>query len=67
MCPDLDDIPNGSVSQGGSTPSEMATYSCDDGFKLVGAPKLTCQESGMWDNPPPRCERKDSIFPLYAS
>ena len=65
MCPDLDDIPNGSMSQGGSTPGDMATYSCDAKFELVGAPKLTCQQSGMWDNPPPTCECKSSLLVYF--
>ena len=58
MCPDLDDIPNGAVMMTGNSVGDTATYTCDMGFELVGVMMVTCQDDGMWDNPPPECTRK---------
>ena len=55
-CPDLTDPADGMVNQMGTSPGDTATYSCNDGFELVGAAVLTCQSTGMWDNPPPVCQ-----------
>ncbi|GCC21153.1 hypothetical protein chiPu_0019620 [Chiloscyllium punctatum] len=34
----------------------VATFSCNSGYSLIGADKLTCTESGKWDNFPPTCK-----------
>ncbi|NXO38057.1 SVEP1 protein, partial [Locustella ochotensis] len=34
----------------------QVTFSCDEGFQLTGATKLTCMESGEWNHPIPYCE-----------
>ncbi|PKU44337.1 von willebrand factor type egf and pentraxin domain-containing protein 1 [Limosa lapponica baueri] len=31
-------------------------FSCEEGFQLMGAIKLTCMESGEWSHPIPYCE-----------
>ena len=56
FCPDLSDPVNGVVSQTGNSAGDTGSYTCNDGFDLVGAPLLTCQEDGMWDEPPPECQ-----------
>ncbi|CAN9509297.1 unnamed protein product [Ophioblennius macclurei] len=30
-------------------------FGCDDGYELVGAASITCQETGRWDRPAPYC------------
>ena len=41
------------VSQSGNSEGDTATFACNDGYELVGAPVLTCQDDGTWDNSPP--------------
>ena len=54
-CPILPDPENGMVTLTGVSVGDMATYTCNDGFELMGVQKLTCQEDGTWDNPLPLC------------
>ena len=65
LCPDLSDPANGTVTQFGNSAGYNATYVCDEGYELVGAPVLNCQGDGTWDNPPPTCTRESLHFPLY--
>ena len=46
------------VSLTGTSIGDTATYTCNEGHKLVGAPVLNCQSDGMWDNSPPICKRE---------
>ena len=47
-------------------PSDMNTfeygsvisYRCPDGFLLQGNPQATCETTGVWSVPPPRCKGK---------
>ena len=57
-CPSLDDIPNGSVSLSGNTTGDIAVYTCDDGFELVGDPTRVCMNDTTWSGEPPTCRRK---------
>lgn len=34
----------------------VATYSCNNGYNLVGVATRTCQASGSWSGIPPYCE-----------
>ena len=52
-CPTLSDPANGMVVLTGM----MATYSCNDGFILVGNGVLNCRPPGSWDKSPPTCQR----------
>ena len=54
-CPDLIRISNGGLLLNGSTPGEIATYFCNDGYQLVGNTTRTCQENGEWSGQPPEC------------
>ena len=55
LCPDLSSPASGVVTQFGNSPGYNATYVCNDGYELVGAPVLNCQNDGTWDNSPPLC------------
>ena len=56
MCPGLSAPENGSVSVSkGEDVGSIATYTCDEGFKLVGQSTRSCQENGAWDGTEPLC------------
>ena len=43
----------------------IATYSCDDGFMLIGSPERTCESSGNFSGVDPMCSLiRESIFVL---
>ncbi|NXK25121.1 DAF1 protein, partial [Arenaria interpres] len=44
--PSLDKFPRGST----------VSYSCRDGYELVGNVSISCAQSGLWSQPLPRCE-----------
>ena len=57
LCPGLDAPANGTVDVPSRTVGSMATYSCDDGFRLVdGSTTRTCEENGQWTGLQPTCE-----------
>ena len=58
MCPALPAIDNGVVSWTGLAPGDVATYTCDPGFILVGDPTRMCTNNGTWSGEEPRCECK---------
>ena len=54
-CPRLDDPPDGTVSVTGYSIGDTATYSCDDGFDLVGEAMRTCMDNSQWSGDAPQC------------
>ena len=54
-CPDLPDIPNGSVVESGFTTGDTAIYSCGDGFELVGNMERVCMSDSTWSGAAPFC------------
>ena len=62
-CPALANPTNGLVSVDDETNIEgtTATYSCNNGFDLMGNEMRTCQNvggSGAWSGSDPTCQRK---------
>ena len=55
LCSDLDTPANGTMSQSGNSEGDTATYTCDNGYELVGHQVLNCQANGTWDSHPPIC------------
>ena len=48
---------NGMVMMTGNSIGDTATYSCNQGYELVGAEILTCQSIGaQWSDSPPECK-----------
>ena len=41
----------------GNLPGDTASYSCDHGFALIGAARLTCEDNGMWSDFLPTCQK----------
>ena len=49
---------NGTVVVVGNSRGDMATYSCDPGFDLVGVSVRVCGDDGVWSDEAPMCLRK---------
>ena len=48
-------IDNGGRTVDGSSPGSVATYTCNDGYVLVGDSTRTCQATGTWSGEDPQC------------
>ena len=60
VCSSLESPANGSVSHPvNPTPGVIATYSCDQGYSLVGEENSTCLENRDWSGNEPTCKRED--------
>ena len=56
-CGALNASANGQVSHtNGTTFGQIATYSCDTGYNLVGNSTRTCQADGVWSGSEPTCQ-----------
>ena len=58
LCPDLSDPANGTVTVMGTSVGDTASYTCNDGFELIGSMSVTCTSDGTWSDQPPMCRRK---------
>ena len=54
-CGGLMDPENGAVTVTNITFNSTATYSCNDGYILVGDTTRTCLASGLWSGTAPLC------------
>ena len=52
-CPNLNGPTNGGVSVNGTT----ATYTCDDGYELIGNETRSCQSDERWSGQEPTCTK----------
>ena len=56
-CPVLDDIQNGHVNMSdGMNYRDIATYTCDDEYTLIGESTRQCGDKGTWIGTPPTCQ-----------
>ena len=61
-CGPLTSPDNGQVdTPQGTTLNQVATYSCNNGYLLVGSMRRTCQADGMWSGNEPFCR----MFKFY--
>ena len=60
-CERLPDINNGQVDLSGRTLGSTATYTCNQGFVLVGSSTRICQSNGQWSGSEPSCGRSQTI------
>ena len=52
------------VTMTGNSAGDTATYTCDDGYELIGSTTVTCMDDGTWSDEPPMCSRKlESCLP----
>ena len=55
-CGQLDDLSNGNVdTSAGTSFGDVARYSCDEGYMLIGLEERTCQADGQWNGSVPTC------------
>ena len=54
-CGSLSDPANGLVNVSTTVFNSTATYSCNDGYNLVGDTTRTCLPSGLWSDSSPQC------------
>ncbi len=60
MCDELTDINKGSVELEGTFVGASATYSCIEGYILVGSRQRACQPNGQWSDSEPSCRSEQS-------
>ena len=58
-CDRLKDPANGDVTLTGIKVGSTATYTCDEGYLLVGEDTRTCQSDMEWSGEAPICKRKN--------
>ena len=46
------------VSMTENSAGDTVTYTCDDGYDLIGTETITCTSDGTWSDEPPMCGRK---------
>ena len=65
LCDDPFDIDNGMVTFNGNSAGDIATYTCDLGFELMGNASTTCtlvdKDSAEFQPAPPFCRRKYTV------
>merc|ERR1719192_2077422 len=68
-CPELPDPDHGQVTLQGRHFKDLATYSCDSGFQIVGVGRRSCQASGRWSGRTPSCRKSSggAKSPFYCS
>ena len=64
-CPELPNPINGIVTWTSLSPGGVATYTCNDGFRLVGISTRICGSGGIWSGMAPTCERK--FITIYST
>jgi hypothetical protein len=57
ICPSLSMGSNGRWSATEFTPGSTATYTCYEGYELVGNATRTCLDSGKWSGTEPQCDQ----------
>ena len=66
-CGPLPNPANGqTMAPSGTTFNNMATYSCNPGFVLIGDTSQTCGSNGMWSPDAPACEREHYGFNIVC-
>ena len=49
----------------GTSVGDTASYTCNDGFELIGTETVTCMSDGTWSDEPPMCRRKQFMVMQY--
>lgn len=49
------DLKDGMKSTSANSYNTVVTYTCNQGFRLVGSTTRTCQADGSWSGEHPRC------------
>ena len=51
----------------GTSFGDVARYSCDKGYMLIGLKERTCQADGQWNGSVPTCESELLQFSTYCT
>ena len=62
-CQNLPKPENGNVEVTSTVVGTVATYSCNDGFKLVGNENRVCRPNGQWSGVAPSCQGEETHLP----
>ena len=54
-CPTLEPIKNGNISTVPGSEGDLIVFTCHEGYTLVGASVLFCDEEGNWNSTQPLC------------
>ena len=65
-CSYLPNPANGVVTQMGTSPGSLATYTCNGGFVVVGTATLVCQADGQWSGDAPTCTASEFYSKLKS-
>ena len=67
-CGSPDSPENGAVSTiSGTTFGNIATYTCNEGYNLIGVSDVTCPAVGSWPTPYPSCQISKFVCSACAS
>ena len=66
QCNALLDPANGVVSTTGYGVGDIAIYTCNEGYVLLGSDTQTCLSSGQWSGSPATCGGKLHIYVRYT-
>jgi CUB/sushi domain-containing protein len=50
---------NGNITKHGVTAGSMASFTCNEGYSLIGTTSVTCQMNYLWSNNAPTCRIVD--------
>uniref|UniRef100_A0A3P9BLE9 E-selectin n=1 Tax=Maylandia zebra TaxID=106582 RepID=A0A3P9BLE9_9CICH len=72
QCPALQNLTNGFVSCGEDADMRFSykntcSFSCDQGYHLVGASRVTCTSGGTWNQQIPHCEEREAPLIMQCS
>lgn len=45
----------------------LAKYRCERGYKIIGEPLVTCEETGLWSGQVPECICKLLLLKIFDS
>uniref|UniRef100_A0A3P9BKR8 Selectin E n=1 Tax=Maylandia zebra TaxID=106582 RepID=A0A3P9BKR8_9CICH len=72
QCPALQNLTNGFVSCGEDADTRFSykntcSFSCDQGYHLVGASRVTCTSGRTWNQQIPHCEEREAPLIMQCS
>lgn len=67
QCGHLSNILNGQITMEKTSSGEVAKYSCNENYNLIGSSTRTCQANGTWSGLQPECISMRSIFLNFSS
>lgn len=57
-CVDVGTVKNGARQGSDFSYGKSVSFTCNNGYALVGSNQRLCQQSGLWSAEQPRCVRK---------